>query len=43
MNICSVDFNPIYINDIQDMEGIEYINVDKENSETLISIYHVYY
>ena len=42
MNIYPVEFNPIYINDTQDMEGVEYINVDKENNNTLISTYYVY-
>ncbi|CAB4487122.1 hypothetical protein RhiirA1_466912 [Rhizophagus irregularis] len=37
MNIYPVEFNPIYINDMQDIKGVEYINIDKENNDTLIS------
>ena len=37
MEIYPVEINPVNVNDIvnntQDMEGVEYINVDKENSD----------
>ncbi|GBB89020.1 hypothetical protein RclHR1_15660002 [Rhizophagus clarus] len=36
MDIYQFEFNPVYINITQDIEGIEYTNVDKENSDTLI-------
>ena len=37
MDISPVEINPInvntIVNDVQDMEGVEYINIDKENSD----------
>ena len=42
MNTYLVDFNPVYLNDTQNMEGVEYVNVDKENSDTITSTYFVY-
>ena len=43
MEIYPVEISPINVNNIvnntQDMEGVEYINVDKENSDNLISTY----
>lgn len=44
MNVYPVETNPInvngVVNDIQNMEDVEYISADKENnSEELISIY----
>jgi hypothetical protein len=43
MDISPVEINPInvntIVNDVQDMEGVEYINIDKENSDNLISTY----
>ena len=42
MNISSVEINPINVNtivNVQDMEGVEYININKENSDNLISTY----
>ena len=43
MNIYPVEISLINVNDItndiQNMEGIEYIDVDKENNGSLISTY----
>ena len=43
MEIYPVEISPVNVNDnvnnTQDMEGVKYINVDKENSDNLISIY----
>ncbi len=38
VEISSVNVNNI-VNNIQDMEDIEYINIDKENSDNLIGTY----
>jgi len=43
MEIYPAEISPVNVNNIvnntQDMEGVEYINVDKENSDNLISTY----
>ena len=43
MNVYPVEISPVNVNnitnDIQDMEDIEYFNVDKENNDDLISTY----
>ena len=41
MNVYPVEISPVNVNNIingiQDMEDIEYFNVDKENNDDLIS------
>jgi hypothetical protein len=43
MNVYPVEISPVNVNNIingiQDMEDIEYFNVDKENNDDLISTY----
>ena len=34
----SINFNGV-VNNIQDMENVEYVSVDKENNDDLISTY----
>ena len=46
MNVYPVEISPVNVNNVVDniqvMEGVEYTDtdVDKENSDNLISIYH---